>query len=263
MNFKGQVLFCIALLAGACSGPVCGFWSLTNPSRKPALSTPKKNWGLADLCYGGPQQTRMKESKSEELSEDDKKLTPELVAEMVEVSFVNGIMQLSQGYIDVLKLFIAAVASGYSLGMSPDTLLEAVAACPNQSANRPLMEEEIQLRSTWMQVIYLMLSHVKYKEKTLEDVGELTLDVESIQRYQVAIPLLVESKAKGESFEAETLLQKCAGVFPATSNALEQAIISQSLRVMWLTLTVLEEEKICEEDRKPYKPQPPIPGAFK
>lgn len=193
-------------------------------------------------------------------TEDEKALTPEVVAEMVEVSFVNGVMQLSQGYVDVLKLFIAAVISGYSLDISPQDLMEKVAACPHQSANRPLMEEEIQLRTSWIQVIYLVLSHVDYQEKakTLED---LDLEDSIRKQYEDAIPILVKAKDKEEAFE--TVLQKCNGVLPATDNPLEQAVISQSLRVMFITLTVLEEEQICIDDKKPQKPQPPIPGAFK
>jgi hypothetical protein len=42
----------------------------------------------------------------------------------------------------------------------------------------------------------------------------------------------------------------------------EKAIISQSLRVLWFTFTVLEEEKVCLEEKSGLKAQPPIPGAF-
>ena len=98
-------------------------------------------------------------------------LTPEKVAELIEVSFVNGIIQLSQGYVDVLKLLIAAIQAGYNLGMTPGNLLDTVAECPEQTANRPLMDEEVALRTTWIQIVYLVLDHVKYKGKNLEDLN--------------------------------------------------------------------------------------------
>lgn len=225
-------------------------------------------WCKAPSIQNGRNRIHLMAAPSESEEEDDKELTPERVAEMIEVSFVNGVMQLAQGYVDVLKLFIAAVIAGYSLELSPGTLLETVAACPDQSANRPLMDEEVQLRTTWIQVIYLVLDYVKYQDKTLEDLCDPNAKdglEETIQTtYGDAIPILVEAKENGESFEAEKIFQKCESVLPdsATNNPLEKAILSQSLRVIWLALTVLEEEAICIEDKKPQKPQPPIPGAF-
>ena len=91
---------------------------------------------------------------------------------MIEVSFVNEVMQLSQGYVDVLKLFIVAVQSGYSPEIPPTKLQKIVDQCPVQSANRPLMPEEIELRKTWMHIVYLVLDFVEYQGKSIADFSE-------------------------------------------------------------------------------------------
>ena len=205
--------------------------------------------------------------------EEEPPLTPEKVAELIEVSFVKGVMQLAQGYVDVLKLFIAAVSSGYALGMTPGNLLDTVADCPEQSANRPLMDEEVTLRTTWIQVIYLVLDHVHYKDKNLGDLDLVNqrqdgrsdaIDATVQETYAGAIPIVLQAREDGASFEAEKILELCSTALPSSGNKdpLEKAILSQSLRVIWLALTVLEEEAQCLEDKAPFKPQPQIPGAF-
>ncbi|CAB9510222.1 expressed unknown protein [Seminavis robusta] len=201
-------------------------------------------------------------STNDDNEQEGEELSPERVAELIEVSFVNGVMQLSQGYVETIKLFIASVISGYSLGISPQRLMEYVAACPDQSANRPLMDEEIQLRSTWIQVVYLVLEQVGYLEKTEgdDDDGEEEVDASVRETYESAIPLLKQLKENGESFEGQKIFSKLSMEPP--ENPLEEALAAQSLKVAWLTLVVLEEEEQCLEDKKPTKPQPPIPGAF-
>ena len=153
----------------------------------------------------------------------EKELTPAKVAELIEVSFVNGVMQLAQGYVDVLKLFIAAVQAGYSLKLSPESLLEAVDACPEQSANRPLMDEEIKLRTTWIQVVYLVLDHVKYKDVTISDMGNVSdtaIDLAIRDTYGQVIPRLVQAQRDGATFEAEAMLDQCADVLPMATSTL-------------------------------------------
>ena len=219
------------------------------------------------------------DGSSKKKDKEEAPLTPEKVAELVEVSFVNGVMQLAQGYVDVLKLLVAAIQAGYALGMTPGNLIDAVADCPEQSANRPLMDEEVTLRNTWIQVVYLVLDHVKYKDKNLADLdlannssrdGGSGDDMDEVVRetYAGAIPIIGQAKEDGVSFEAEKILELCSSALPDTSSLdpLETAILSQSLRVIWLTFVALQEEAQCEEDKAPYKgpskAQPPIPGAF-
>jgi len=45
-------------------------------------------------------------------------------------------MQLSTGYVDVLKLFIVAAKAGYELGMTIPQLQLELTACKTQTAGR-------------------------------------------------------------------------------------------------------------------------------
>lgn len=202
---------------------------------------------------------------SKKNDKEEEPLTPEKVAELIEVSFVNGVMQLAQGYVDVLKLLVAAIQAGYALGMTPGNLLDTVGECPEQSANRPLMDEEVTLRTTWIQVVYLVLDHVKYKNKNLADLhltnnhrdGDDGLDEAVRETYAGAIAIIKQAKEDGATFEAEKFRELCSSALPDTSSLdpLETAILLQSLRVIWLTFVALEEEAQCEEDKAPYKGQ--------
>ena len=87
----------------------------------------------------------------------DKELTPPLIAEMLEKTFVDACMQLSSGYVDVLKLFIVAGKAAYERGLTiPQVQLE-ISQCKTQTAGRPLMQEEIDLRTVWLSLVYLTL----------------------------------------------------------------------------------------------------------
>jgi len=270
------------LLAGTISQlPNCTFGFVAGPSLTNAEQLRLNLFPTATVIPSDltKSMTYRMMAKSENLGNNsndkkEKELSPEKVAELIEVSFVNGVMQLAQGYVDVLKLFIAAVQSGYALGMSPGYLLEVVDNCPGQSANRPLMEEEVQLRTTWIQVIYLVLDYVHYKNMHLADLDKdngkgNTVDVTVSETYAGAIPILSQAHKDGQPFEAEAILELCKDVLPSSANngPLEKAILLQSLRVIWLSFTALQEEAQCFEDKAPYqpspdKPQPPIPGAF-
>ena len=96
-------------------------------------------------------------SSLEETSEE-KELTPSTIAEMIEVSFIQSCLQLSQGYVDVLKLFIVAVKAGYERSMPLNELHQLVQDCPVNSAGRDLMPEEKALRLEWMRMVYELLN---------------------------------------------------------------------------------------------------------
>ena len=87
---------------------------------------------------------------NDKIQEEEKKLTPEAIAELVEVTFVNAILQIASGYVDVLKLFIVAVKSAYEMDLEVKVteadgdekgLIEYLDECPVQSAKRPLLPE--------------------------------------------------------------------------------------------------------------------------
>jgi hypothetical protein len=199
--------------------------------------------------------------------------TPAGVAELLEVSFVHACMQLASGYVDVLKMFIAASISAYEAGFSIDSILEELEnnkEMPN-TANRPLMEEEIMLRRDWLGVIYLTLASMEYtspvasalamnaaKQSVPEDVqqryGEIATRVgESYRSSSPSKMLSVEDLDVGNNEDLSPI---------------ENAVLLQSLKVATLTPVVVEEAKEAlgstdkkrKNDTKP--PTPPIEGAF-
>ena len=204
-------------------------------------------------------------------------LTPAKIGEMIEVTFVNGVMQLSQGFIDVLKLFIVAVKAAYEQGIPISSLLEEVAACPVQSANRPLMDEEVALRSSWMNVVYLVLERAGHGTDDVAVGG--TIDEAARSKYGGIVNVLADAKRKQE--EEGSKVDKAASLtldeiiemgksngasFDGLDldNAMDKAIAQQCLKVMKTVLTVLDEERLCyEEGGVGPAPRPPIPGAFK
>ena len=207
----------------------------------------------------------------------EEELTPAKIGEMIEVTFVNGVMQLSQGFIDVLKLFIVAVKAAYEQGIPIASLLEEVAACPVQSANRPLMDEEVALRSNWMNVVYLVLERVGHGTDDAA-VGSTVNEVDR-SKYGDIVKVLADAKRKQEEEGSKTdktasltlddiiEMGKSSGAsFDGLNldDAMDKAIAQQCVKVMKLVFTVLDEERLCyEEGGVGPAPRPPIPGAFK
>ena len=108
--------------------------------------------------YDGSLILHANQQQSTAETKEEKELTPPIIAEMIEVSFLNSCLQLSQGYVDVLKLFIVAVKSGHELSISLSVLNQLVEDCPVNSAGRDLMKEEKALRIEWMKVVYDLLN---------------------------------------------------------------------------------------------------------
>jgi hypothetical protein len=204
------------------------------------------------LCW--PTRSKRSLSSKEESEKDNEPLTPDRVAALIERSFVEACMQLAKGYVDILKLFIVSTKAGYELLLGPTSLIQKVDSCENRSAGRLLMDEEIQLRRNWIHAIYLTLAHLDWKKV---DASSWEADAHISKQYQPLLPELVELKATGKAFEAENILENHPELVKEGS-AIDRAVVSQTLRVIWITMDVLQEEELA----KPRSPRPQIPGAF-
>jgi len=199
---------------------------------------------------------------------EKKELTPETVIEMIEVTFINACLQLAKGYVDVLKLFIVAVKTGYEMGLTIPELVEKLEDFPIQSANRPLMPEELKLRAAWMNIVYMVLEN--FNESGDFDIENSLVDTEIRQKYGDHTKFIADWR-KQQNFDdrdaaamvaelkVEDVLKGCSGATAMISDTMEKALLPQNLRVALLTLTVIEEEKRCLDDNMP--PQPNIPGT--
>jgi hypothetical protein len=185
--------------------------------------------------------------------------TPAGIAEALEVSFVHGIMQLRQGYVDVLKLFIAAAMSSYQFGFTIDEIRKALSECPNETANRPLLPEEVDLRHTWYSLVYLTLlamDHSTMKKGAVmesiprsirETYGMMIDEMVAMHNQDMASTISIDDIVKQKTYD---------GLGP-----MEKAILLQSLRVATLTLVVVREALEAGPDGQS-PPTPPIEGAF-
>jgi hypothetical protein len=174
-------------------------------------------------------------------------------------------MQLAKGYVDVLKMFIAASITAYEYGFSVPEIQTELERCTRNTANRPLLEEEMQLRFTWVCVVYLTLDSMKYYDKSKnEDRLIETIPAEIRDKYQTLVRPIGEAyQTKEQSIPS---VDDLLAINNASANSglspIEKAIISQSLRVATLTPVVLEESKEAQRAKTIDPPKPPIKGAF-
>jgi hypothetical protein len=181
--------------------------------------------------------------------------TPAGIAELLEVSFVNSCMQLRTGYVDVLKMFIAAATAGYELGFPIDEIKKELEVCQKQTARRPLMEEEVDLRRIWFSLVYLTLSSIGHPTRFSAVVESIPDELRD--DYGVLIDAVAQSHKNGESLSVEELMKRDQ----SDLSEMERALKSQSMRVVTLTLQVLAESAEAREGGA-QPPPPPIKGAF-
>eukprot|EP00529_Nitzschia_sp_RCC80_P021714 CAMPEP_0113504656 /NCGR_PEP_ID=MMETSP0014_2-20120614/34839_1 /TAXON_ID=2857 /ORGANISM="Nitzschia sp." /LENGTH=390 /DNA_ID=CAMNT_0000399795 /DNA_START=64 /DNA_END=1236 /DNA_ORIENTATION=+ /assembly_acc=CAM_ASM_000159 len=200
--------------------------------------------------------------------------TQEGLAEVLECTFVNACLQLSQGYVDVLKLFIAGCIACYERQFSVMDINDSLTKCDLeiQTANRPLMEEETKLRFQWLCVVYLTLDSMGYSNSDASGTSDdgkqrtdsITAEVRDMYAPYVRIvgdkykeiiqtkggsmssyfqdsPISVEDlmKEKKESEEGDKA--------KTSMSPIEEAILLQSLRVATLTPVVVSESSASKE----------------
>ena len=189
------------------------------------------------------------------------------VTSMIEATFVKACLQLATGYVDVLKLFIVSVQASYNLKLSLSEILQRLELYPTQTANRPLLGEEVRLRKIWITCIYLTLDLVEHKS-----IDGLQLEGLS-EKYASLVEQVVSRKEEGVAsspslFNIDKFIDESNGEF--SSDKMEKAIISHTVRIIYLTLAVLEEVKDCDDQVNGRKgkrlvggpPRPPIPGTY-
>ncbi len=206
------------------------------------------------------------------------------------MSFVQSCLQLSKGFVDVLKLFVAAVKAGYDLSVPLDDLVRLVGDCPVRSAGRELAVEEVGLRGEWMGVVYGLLDALGRDVGGGQEGGEVDDDDRgSAQRriskavlaaLSVRIELRDEESRSGGEIDSSVALsnltveralasiskgEKDDGVAldDDKDDPVARAFLTNDVRVALVTLRVLEEEGICSSDSAGGErvPRPSIPGT--
>lgn len=185
-------------------------------------------------CRMGPDATPSTESFSDTQR-----------AELVEVAFLQSCLSLSQGFVDILKLFVAAVKAHYELDTEVNSVVSLVNEAPS-SAGRDLTAEEIALRSQWIQMVYLIL---EFAESGATPNGEDKLQ----SRYQPILEPMRLAHSKRESLNVNKFYQL---VQRESDTETDRALVSQTLKVAWYTFVVLEEEELANRDNANKPPTP-------
>eukprot|EP00980_Cylindrotheca_fusiformis_P023193 scaffold10201_cov119-Cylindrotheca_fusiformis.AAC.10 len=180
---------------------------------------------------------------------------PAGIAELLENTFVNACFQLREGYVDVLKLFIAAAMASYEFGYPIDDIQKELEICPKETANRPLMEEESSLRHTWYCLVYMTLANLGHPTRVGSVADSIPADIR--EEYQNLVEEAVNAYKKGILLSNDQLLQTRG----SDLSPMERGLLSQSVRLVTLIFTVIKEAQEARSgDVGP--PSPPIEGAF-
>lgn len=188
--------------------------------------------------------------------------TPGGIAALLEVTFVRACMQLSSGYVDTLKLFIAAAFAAYERGFTINALGLELSMSTTQTAGRPLMEDEVELRQVWLCLVFLTLAEVGHPSAAARACGE-SVPEDVRDNFERFVGDVVAAKRNGftlETLKLEDLIRR-SGEDAEPMGQMERAILGQSMRVVYLTLTVRDEAAEAGDLPPPRKPGPSIPGV--
>lgn len=155
-------------------------------------------------------------------------------------------------------MFIATAMASYEFGYAIDDVRKALEDCPNQTANRPLMEEEVNLRFNWICLVYLMLMEIGHPCRRNFSIETIPDDIRN--SYKDIVDKVVKAYEVDDQLSMEQIL--AADTHSTTSSDIEKAIRSQSIRVVQLTPTVIMEALEARPGGGGAPPKPPIKGAF-
>ena len=135
-----------------------------------------------------------------------------------------------------------------------------MSALTTQTAGRPLMQEEVDLRQVWLCLVFLTLANVGHPSAAAAACGE-SVPEEIRKQFGTFVYDVVNARKSGftlETLKLEDLMRRSGTGESMT--AMEKAILGQSMRVVFLTLTVKEESEAAADLPPPRKPGPSIPG---
>mmetsp|Transcript_30299 Transcript_30299/g.61455 ORF Transcript_30299/g.61455 Transcript_30299/m.61455 type:complete len:220 (+) Transcript_30299:2-661(+) len=166
------------------------------------------------------------------------------LAKEIEKSFVVACTQISSSYEVGLTAFAEAVISAYEEGYSVPSMSLELSSCPQQTLGRPLQADEVELRQVWMSLVYLTLQTVAHP-RVKKDALSIPTPLED--RFLGFVRNIVQAHAMGSTLQRlklEEMMNREEG--SAERSPVETAILSQAMRIVFITLDVLKRE--AEED---------------
>ncbi|CAM9401753.1 unnamed protein product [Chrysoparadoxa australica] len=162
------------------------------------------------------------------------------LAGRIESSFIEACA--SGDYQGGMKSFIRAIISAYESGYSVPSITLELSMHPGQSAGRPLMAEETELRQLWMTLVYLTLEKVRWPQ-FVEHAARI--DPPFKAKFELFVENIVEARRRGYDLERLKLEEMMrgggSGAEGEPRTPVEAAVLSQSMRVVFLTLSVTRE----------------------
>jgi hypothetical protein len=269
MQFKNLTLLLLASF-GARGSDAFAFHSANTPQQLTKshrfANTPSSSsrHGSKYKLYSSTDSNNENESQPSP-SEPIKKiqLTNEKIAEMLEVTFIKACFQLATGHVDVLKLFLAAVNAAYDAKTAIPKLIQSVADCPTNTANRQLSKEELELRSNWMTISYLTLETIDRLE------GKKNLvDLSIPDHVREKFGMLVEVKVRKNLSMAAATGNSTDEFTTVDPDPQAAALMAYNIKVIELMLSNVEEARFANEKAPGIDedavgpPRPNIPGAY-
>uniref|UniRef100_A0A7S1BAZ0 BRO1 domain-containing protein n=1 Tax=Corethron hystrix TaxID=216773 RepID=A0A7S1BAZ0_9STRA len=211
--------------------------------------------------------SKLKESEQHSKKNGEEEvLTVPLIAELIEVSFIHACMQLSSGYVDVLKGFLAATKAAYERGVTLDDLGEEISLYDKsvRTAGRDLAPEELALRRTWLATGYATLRMVNHPAEASPPI----IQEATYGKVQMIVETIVPIKLAGKPFQSI----EAEEIFSAKDSISQEdrAFLMTAAKVSYMMIEVLNDEKLASRDltdggdtvsESSSVPGPSIPGT--
>eukprot|EP00310_Coccolithus_braarudii_P022284 CAMPEP_0183353744 /NCGR_PEP_ID=MMETSP0164_2-20130417/34806_1 /TAXON_ID=221442 /ORGANISM="Coccolithus pelagicus ssp braarudi, Strain PLY182g" /LENGTH=193 /DNA_ID=CAMNT_0025526477 /DNA_START=126 /DNA_END=707 /DNA_ORIENTATION=+ len=157
----------------------------------------------------------------------------------IEATFVQAAGGMGGGNYEFgLMEFIRATRDAYDEGIMVPALNLDLSMCQQYTAGRPLQPDEIELRTVWLSLIYLTFERVGYTSKTDTFPGQ-SVAADLRQKFYTFTYDIVNAKKQGydlATLKLEEVLQSSEERTP-----MEQAVLSQAMRICYLTIQAAEE----------------------
>eukprot|EP00903_Cladosiphon_okamuranus_P011145 g10519.t1 len=166
---------------------------------------------------------------------EKEEVTQESLASLVERTFV--LAAAGNSYQMGIKAFISTIKEAYERGYTVPALTMEVSFVPTKTAGRDLHQDEVELRSIWIALVYLTLENANWPQK-VQRAHEISAPF--MDRFAEFVQKVMDAAAKGHTLQTlklEEVMRR--GAEPRTP--LEQAVLSQSMRIVFATIDLMKE----------------------
>jgi len=158
----------------------------------------------------------------------------------IEAAFVQAASGMSgANYEFGLMEFIRATRDAYDEGVMVPALNLELSMCQQYTAGRPLQSDEIELRTVWLSLVYLTFERVGYESKSTGGFLGQSVAEDLRQKFYTFTYDIVNAKKQGfdlAGLKLEEVLQSDEERPP-----MEQAVLSQAMRICYLAIQATEE----------------------